>query len=280
MKKVLIHFASIFALAVALLSLAGCGSKGNTLFEKAAPNNSALIMYEYGYMYDGSDTKEGVQYSMYTAATEKEFLAELSNVNAKEVNDWSLEDLSFPIYGMWIGTAEGNSLNIAWSGNYLITEEGKVYNFDLDMKDLLSKYEWQDVDSFTNATFFPCSRVLSLDEDGWTPTLLKEVNEMNPPSGISMELVERKGNLFTIKLTNNTEEEWCYGTYFSVQAYIDGAWYDIPAIPGNWAFHDIAMILKPGASVEETYNIGMYGDLPAGEYRLEVEDMTLEFEEE
>ena len=267
----------LFVLIGLIALVAGCGSDGNTLFREAAPENSALMMYKYGYTSDGSDTLGGIKYSMYTATTEKEFLAELSNITVKEVDDWSPDKLEYPLYGMWIGTSTGESLNVAWTGDYLITEDGKTYKHDFDIEELISRYEWRDTSTFSNATFFPCSRALSLGTDGWNTSLLKEVIDLSAPDGIEMTLVNREDSTFTIKLTNNTDEDWCYGTYFSVQALIDETWYDIPTIPGNWAFPDIAIMLMPKASVEETYNIGMYGDLPAGTYRLEVEDMTIAF---
>lgn len=266
-------------LLILITAFCGCNNAGNTLFDSASPDNSALVIYKYGYINDGSNALGGTQYTMYDSVTEKELLAKLSSLSLKEVQDWSTDKIEFPLYGMWCSTADGESLNIAWTGNYLITEDGKTFECDFNIEDLITGYEWRDVDSFTHATFFPCSRILSLDESDWIPTLLREVTDLTAPEGIEMSLVKRDGTKFTVQLANHTEEEWCYGTYFSVKTNIDGIWYDIPTMPGNWAFTDIAMILMPGGSMERTYDISMYGDLPAGAYALEVEGMIITFTE-
>lgn len=263
-------FLLFLSMVGALLLFGGCKGKGNTLFEKALPEYSALFMYKY-------DGETCTQYDLYDPSIEQQILDTLSSVSVKEVKNWSPDQLTYPIYGLHMSQSDGSNLIVAWSNNYMIVDDGSVYSFDYDIEGILSGHPWNDQKVMKNTTFFPCSRVLSLKEETWIPTLLKEVTDMNPPEGISIGLVEKDGNLFTVSLTNNTEEEWCYGTYFSVQAYLDGYWYDIPTVPGNWAFHDIAMVLAPGTSVKETYDIGMYGDLPAGLYRLEVEDMVVAF---
>lgn len=263
---------TLICIFVLVFNLCGCTKTGgNTLMQYAAPESSALMLYTY-------DGEEGNHYTIYDAATEKEIIADLAKVNVKQVDDWNHDKLTYPIYGLWIGTAGGMSLEVAWSNGYWITMDGAVYTFDYDFEKLLDDYTWEDKRSFTSTTALPCARELLLSEEGWVTEMLTPAEEADAPENVSMVLTEQEGKLLTVELTNHGTEEWCYGTYFSVQALVDGVWYRVPTTPENWGFNDIAMILPPGETREESYNLTMYGQLPAGTYRLLVEGMTAEFE--
>lgn len=81
----------------------------------------------------------------------------------------------------------------------------------------------------------------------------------------------------TINLLNKSGIEWSYGEYYAIHVLLDGVWYEIPAIPGNWAFNDIAFIIQHGEEQSKTYNLAMYGDLPAGTYRLVAGGLSVEY---
>ncbi len=93
--------------------------------------------------------------------------------------------------------------------------------------------------------------------------------------GFSLKIKEKKENSITAVLTNTTKKDLAYGEYFKIQVKLDGDWYDIPVDLG---FHDLAHELKAGACAEENYTLKAYGDLPAGIYRLVVEEACDEFQ--
>lgn len=51
----------------------------------------------------------------------------------------------------------------------------------------------------------------------------------------------------------------------------------MPVSAGNWGFTDIAYILLAGEAQEKTFHLTMYGELPAGKYRLVTENLAVEF---
>ena len=53
-------------------------------------------------------------------------------------------------------------------------------------------------------------------------------------------------------------------------------WDDETVSPGNWGFNDIGLIAQDGEEQNKTYNLTMYGELPAGTYRLVAYGLTVE----
>ena len=60
---------------------------------------------------------------------------------------------------------------------------------------------------------------------------------------------------------------YSFGEYYMVEVFLDGAWYGIPFVNGN--FIGIGYSTYPGASLSYScYPVFSYGILPAGQYRL------------
>lgn len=254
----------IIALTTALvctLTLAGCGSKGNTLMENASPDTSALALY----VYDGETTSRGF---IFDSAVENKILDDLASVAAKEAPDWSPEQITLPIYGLDICDTEGWMINVAWSNGYWITQDGTAYHFDYDFEALEDDYDWTSKDTWPSISIMPCAYYLTKDHSGWNASILSPTREFSAPENIAAELISQTGEKVTIALTNAGTEEWCYGEYYYLDVLLDGTWYSVPTAPGNWAFTDIGIILPAGKTQNETYDLTMYGDLPAGQYRL------------
>lgn len=68
-----------------------------------------------------------------------------------------------------------------------------------------------------------------------------------------------------------------YGEAFSIHVLLDGTWYGVPTMPGDHAFSTVGYMLRAGDTTEKTYYLDTYGALPAGTYRLAVQDLTVEF---
>ena len=268
MKKVT---ARILCTAV-LLCLCACGGKGNILFAEASPDTSSL---ELQY-FDGTAGKSRM---LYDAAAEKEILAELGKIRAKPVEDWSPAKVTYPVYGLSIGSADGEGIEAAWCDGYLLMRDGSVYEFDYDFGALAENYGWEYLRDIDSAAELCCGRYLAEGAGKWYPIHMTKAILKDAPEGISMKLTAAGRESLTAELTNDSGEVWCFGEYFSLQVRLYDEWYAVPTTPEhNWAFTDIGLLLDAGQTREETYLLMRYGDLPAGVYRLVVEGLTAEFE--
>lgn len=245
-------------------------AEGNALMKNASPDTSALALY----LYDG---KTITRWFLFDNTAEKEAINEISSISAVKADGWSPEQIKLPVYGLEIGNTEGWDIQAAWSNGYWIAQDGTVYRFDYDFEALRTDYKWENKDVFETISVLPCSRILSRNEEGWFANMLSPAGELTPPEGISMKLISRTTDAITVEFSNQSEEEWAYGKYFSLHTLLDGVWYVVPTVPGNWAFEDIAMILPAGKKHEETYYLSMYGKLPTGDYRLAAEGLEVRF---
>lgn len=256
--KRLLAFTTVLGI---ILAIASCGSKGNTLMENASPGTSALALY----VYDGETATRGF---IFDSAVENDILHNLASVSVKEAPDWTPDQITLPIYGLEISDTEGWTIHAAWSNGYWITQDGIAYHFDYDFEALESDYEWTSKDTWPSISIMPCAYYLTKDSSGWNNAILSPSKEFSAPENISAELTSQTEETLSIALTNTGTEEWCYGEYYYLDVLLDGTWYSVPTTPGNWAFTDIGIILPARKTQNKTYNLTMYGDLPAGQYRL------------
>lgn len=255
---------------VFMFALTACGSKGNDLLKEASPSTSVLSLYYY-------DGETGFCSWISDNALENEILNELSTVDAKEAKNWSASEVTYPLYGIEIGSTDGMGVHLVWSNGYLIMRDGAVYRFDYDFSKLKDGYDWSDERELTSTLGMPCSRYLVQNGGNWNAGLLPEAGKLAPPDGITMLLGSWTEDEVTVTFCNDTEEEWGFSEYYSLQVLLDGTWYQIPVTPeNNWGFNDIEWILPAGEERSMSYDLTMYGDLPAGNYRLVAEDMTVE----
>jgi hypothetical protein len=238
------------------------------LMEDASPSTSALTLYYYN--------GEKVYYSyIFDSGATQSILDELRAVKTPEAKSWSLDDITLPIYGFHTCTADGLGIFVAWSNNYWISHDGTVYVFNFNFENLMEKYSLANggESSFFN---FPCARFLTQNENGWNTTLLMPVEKLDTPDKITMSLKSWNNDGVSVNIANNRNTAWEYGKGYGLQVLLDGVWYDIPRIPGHWVVPSIALTIKGGAEQTETYNLGMYGKLPAGTYRLVAFGLSVE----
>lgn len=260
---------TLFLAAVFLLAMTACSS-GNELLENASPESSALALY----VYDGETTTCSY---LFDTQAEKELLKALTAVKAKPAPNWQPEQAAVPIYALEIGGTDGRSICAAWTDGHWISADGTAYVFDFDFSSLSETYAFTSSNSRTGCTHLPCLRHLTQDENGWHTGLLTPAEALTPPEGITMTLTEQSPGRLQADFANGSDAEWCYGKYFSLQVLLGDIWYEVPPVPGNWAFADIAMLLPAGKTAAESYALDMYGSLPAGQYRLVVEGLQGEF---
>lgn len=136
---------------------------------------------------------------------------------------------------------------------------------------------WEDERTWASTSVLPCARHLVQRGDMWYPAFMTPAEEPEAPEGVSMALTGREEDTLTVTYTNGGAERWEYGLDYDIQVLLNGAWYEVPCVPGNWIIHDILCRVDVGESREETYWLEPYGDLPAGQYRLAAEGMAVEF---
>lgn len=248
--------------------LSSCG--GNSLLKDAMTSNNTL----YFYTYDGETV---TCRSTYNTSDIKSILNDFSSVNATEAAGWSAENVTYPIYGLEMSDKNGWTLQVAWSNGHLITQYGTVYEFDLDFSPLADSYEWDGTRRGVSPASLPCAWYLSQDGDGWIESMLYQAAEITAPEDIDIAVVRNTSSSVTVSITNHDSEDWGYGESFFVQVKLDGSWYEVPNLPGNYSFNSLGLILRTSETVEKTYNLNSYGTLPAGNYRIVTNGLTAEF---
>lgn len=181
--------------------LSGCArEEGNTLLEGATPKTCSLSWYTY-------DEGAGNFYVMSDPALEEKFLAELSAVSIEEVWNWSREQLEYPIYGLEIDASDGRHIEIAWSNEYCITADGRVYDFAYDFEKLTSDYQWSGTYPFTWKSLLPCINRRCVSEDGWVTWLLEPAEKTVAPEGVSMVITQQSEDSVKVEFSNNSKED-------------------------------------------------------------------------
>lgn len=256
---------------VGIFSLTACAKQEpNNLLQNASPETSALSFYQY------SD-ETSARYIIYDTRTVEQIIDQLSQITAKEVNDWSYDKITYPIYGLEIGGKDGYSVEVAWSNGYWIAQDGSVYRYEFDFSKLLDQYDWEQLDGTMDLTYFPCASRLLKDERGWNQKILSLAPKLDAPEGITAKLESRNDDTLTVTYTNHSGKEWVYGTYYYLQVLLDDSWYRIPMEGSNWGFNDIAYIVSEDTTSEQTYHLDPYGTLPPGNYQLVAYELTVDF---
>jgi len=248
-------------LSVVLYFTASCRLASNDLMEGASPGTSALSLYHF----DGETVTRAY---IFDSNIIQQVLDELSSVRVTEVNDWTLKDITLPMFGIRIGTTSGATLRAAWSNGLWITQDGRAYDFNYDFDKLQQSYNWTGRAWFSSFTVFPNARLFTQDNNGWDNRFLSPAPSINTPIGITMTLKSWDDDTASVYITNNTNTEWIYGQLYEIHVLLNNMWYEIPIDKENWAFTSDALVVQAGETIEHNYNLRMYGNLPAGTYRL------------
>lgn len=195
----------------------------------------------------------------------------------KEGPDWTAQQAELPLYGISVDTANGTGLKAFWTGGYWIDQEGNAWTFDFDFERLIADTQWHSVREYDHISV-PCCRYVAQNGDSWNTAFLNPAEEPQIQPGISMTVKEQQADALVAELRNDGSAQWEYGEHWNLEVSVEGHWYDVPTLPGNWAFHDIAYPLSPGQAIEEIFRLDtMYGDLPPGRYRVVQNGLTAEF---
>ncbi len=241
--------------------------KGGNILAGASPDTSAFQMY----YFDGETVAVR---TLYDSGAEKEVIKKINGIPLQAAEEDALSQMEPPFYGFWVSSQDGFDISVTASGGVWLKNDGAVYYGDTDLSGLWEQMEGKDEDTW-NALNFPNAGRLSAYH---TIFLLKaDEQTAEVPEGLTLTVEDIGTSEITVRITNNSGEEFSYGEYFSIQKQIDGQWYTVPVRADNVGFQDIAHILPNGESASETYNLNIYGTLEPGTYRLVVETLSAEF---
>ena len=268
-KYITVLILSLLILAAVLYGIRNGrrNDKGGNILAGASPDTSAFQMY----YFDGETVAVR---TLYDSGAEKEVIKKINGIPLQAAEEDALSQMEPPFYGFWVSSQDGFDISVTASGGVWLKNDGAVYYGDTDLSGLWEQMEGKDEDTW-NALNFPNAGRLSAYH---TIFLLKaDEQTAEVPEGLTLTVEDIGTSEITVRITNNSGEEFSYGEYFSLQKQIDGQWYTVPVRADNVGFQDIAHILPNGESASETYNLNIYGTLEPGTYRLVVETLSAEF---
>ena len=268
-KYITVLILSLLILAAVLYGIRNGrrNEKGGNILAGASLDTSAFQMY----YFDGETVAVR---TLYDSGAEKEVIKKINGIPLQAAEEDALSQMEPPFYGFWVSSQDGFDISVAASGGVWLKNDGAVYYGDTDLSGLWEQMEGKDEDTW-NALNFPNAGRLSAYH---TIFLLKaDEQTAEVPEGLTLTVEDIGTSEITVRITNNSGEEFSYGEYFSIQKQIDGQWYTVPVRADNVGFQDIAHILPNGESASETYNLNIYGTLEPGTYRLVVETLSAEF---
>lgn len=269
MKRV-IYILLVFCL---LLSLTACGRRDNGLFvyDSADARPTAVQLFVCG------ENGKLNACTLGSVSDTRKLVEQLSKVRATEVPDWSLETIGYPIYGMCFTSRNGQEYDAVWTNGCWIDGEGQAWRFDYDFETMRSDYAFEPDKSGVTMAELPCVRYLAEGNEGWNSAFMTPAHELDAPVGITMTVDSYTPAELTATILNDTDEYWEYGEAFSLQVLLENQWYHVPRYRHRVAVNAIAYLVEPNSSRTGIKPLSLYGELPAGTYRLVVEGLCAEF---
>ncbi len=256
-KKVL-----FFCLLTALLLLCACGR--NDLLDSDVCSISL-------YCRDGEKTHA---YYLYDNDAVAAVVDALEATSAKKAPNWTQAQIETPLYGMELSTHSGRRY-VVWTNGYWIDQDSNAWTFDFDFAQLVADTAW-DRKIEMNGMNLPCFRMLARGKDGWDTRFLSPAKEAEVQAGLSMTVKKKEGNAVVVEVRNDGRSTWEYGAEYGLQVWLDGVWYGVPSCIG-FDIPAILYVLEPADVTDRTYSLNGWGDLPSGQYRINVSGLTAEF---
>lgn len=258
----------IFAALLAAALLTGCaGGKKKLdvqLMEGANPENSAVTLY----VYDGEQTAVS-----YVFDDRESLIDAVNSAKVYEAPETDLSAVTGTLYGI---SCYGNEQELGgtWVDGLWVSTDGAVYRTDLDLAGLIAGAKTGESMTFDGAVT-PGICWFARYGGEWHTQFLTKAAELSP-RGLELAISPIEDGRIKATLTDTTGEEQCCGKYYALQVCLDGVWYEIPT-ETELVFEDIAYIVPPNGSVDMTYYVEPYGELPAGLYRVAAEGAAAEF---
>ncbi|MBP5530382.1 MAG: hypothetical protein J6X80_10070 [Lachnospiraceae bacterium] len=259
----------ITLLAVFLLS--ACretgGTQGIKLLDNASPETSAMALY----YFDGEKTE---MKWLFDQDEEEKIIDEINKLNIRSADSSKIADIKAPCYGIGISDKEGYDICLSYCDGLWLTKDGSVYKANYNLKKLYDKTSYAG-DSYDGGLMFPNAALLG----EYDVSFYQKAEDLpGEKDGISLSFVSFEDNIVTLSIKNDSDSDFLYGEYYSLQKKIDGEWYTLPMKMTNYGFVAIGLLLRAGETTEETCDLFPYGTLEKGIYRIEKEGLAAEFE--
>lgn len=279
----------VFAMFLTLtMTIFSCDGKNN-LFDSVDTKNGVFTLT----VSDGTSRK--LFRLQNDTSTKNNLISALSKVAAKPFSgtphDVPAPAADSPAYVLSTFTKDGSDFSVLYSGGYLVTDDGSVYEFDFDFASVPEKYSFTE-DKTLDSVITGFESILARDGDKFDASRLVShedyisangSNYPDTPDGVTASFVSLGGNdgkpAVTVEISNGTASEFSFGKYYIIEVSIDGKWYVLPSLPDRPVMvQDIGIGLDAGKSMEMTYSLWNWGDLPAGTYRVTISDnLSAEF---
>ena len=279
----------VFAMFLTLtMTIFSCGGKNN-LFDSVDTENGVFTLT----VSDGTSRKLFCLQN--DTSTKNNLISALSKVVAKPFSgtphDVPAPTVDSPAYVLSAYTKDGSDFSVLYSGGYLVKDDGSVYEFDFDFASVPEKYSFTE-DKTLDSVITGFESILARDGDKFDASRLVShedyisangSNYPDTPDGVTASFVSLNDNdgkpAVTVEISNGTASEFSFGKYYIIEVSVDGKWYVLPSLPDRLVMvQDIGIGLDAGKSMEMTYSLWNWGDLPAGTYRVTISDnLSAEF---
>ena len=266
-KSSLKYFISSLFFVLVLSACNAGGTQDIILFENASPETCAL---ELCY-FDGEKTE--IKW-LFDQEEEEKIIEEINSLKTKAMDSSKIEEFKVPCYGLGISNKDGEEMTLTYSDGLWLLKDGSVYKAKYDLKKIYDKASYGP-NTYDGGLLFPNAALLGENDIRFYQKSEDLPSEKN---GISLSFVSFEDNLVTVSLKNDSDADFFYGEYYSLQKKIDGEWYTLPYKMTNWGFVDIGLWLPAGETSEEICDLTPYGTLEKGTYRIEKEGLVAEFE--
>lgn len=215
------------------------------------------------------DGKEGRTMSVHQERYR--ILEQIKEAKAYPADDFTPEKMTYPLYGLWMGSKDHMGAHYLWTNGYMITQDGKAYrcNFDFSM---LKGDAWEEYGVKPRSVAeMPCGFLLVKDSSGeWFADRLLEAVQVPPAEDLVMRIAGLKeGNVLELQMENTGKGQWTYGESYQIEVFLKGNWYGVPAmLPNGLGFYAIGYLLNPGQSASIHASLQPFFPLPAGRYRV------------
>ncbi len=97
------------------------------------------------------------------------------------------------------------------------------------------------------------------------------------PLDMTMRVIGYEDGIVTVEIDNHSGYEMGYGDEYTLQRLEGEEWVDVQP-EKEYAWKDVLHTIPDLTVVKETYDLTVFGNLPAGKYKLVKNDLEAEFE--
>ncbi len=214
----------------------------------------------------------------------------LMDTRLVKAKGWTPDKITYPIYALEITPVIFKSEKyvhgetFVWSNGYLITSSGDVYRSNLFFSRYLNSDEddyFRETDTITDIADIRPFRPLFMANKEWNKDMLDISGIDNGEFAEDVEASfagldgEDDALTVTVHMINNGKYAWHYSDqslFVRLEVNSGGNWYYIPHDPNVdddiRTIRGCSKILDAGQETDVDFNLGYFGRLPPGYYRL------------